>query len=99
MGALSQPESIQDAPVPFLGWSLRCLIGELEGDDELHTFESINPPDTYDLLLKTLAFAAPIHSTPIDSNWTRCVFSPDIYRTNAVSKYKPVDWKVRPVPS
>ena len=60
MGVQSQPEKLQDTPIPFLGQSFCCLIGELEGQEDLHTYETIDLPETYDLLLRTLSYAAPI---------------------------------------
>jgi hypothetical protein len=52
VGAQSKPVDLQDAPIPFVGQSLRCLVGELA--DEQHDFEfldSIELPETYDTFL------------------------------------------------
>lgn len=101
MGAWSKPAEVQDAPIPFVGRSLRCLVGELA--DERHDFEfldSIEPPETYDTFLRTLSYAAHTDAKPLDSAWTRRVFAEEPYLSNAVrKKYKPVDRKVRPVPT
>ena len=70
MGAQLRPGEIRDAPVPFVGQSLRCLVGELEEQEDLHTFEFIEPPEAYDLLLRVLSYAAPTNPKPIESNWT-----------------------------
>ena len=97
----SGPAKHQDIPIPFVGQSLQCLVGEFE--ETLHEFGScdiLDPPETYDALLQTLAYAAPSNVKPIESPWTSRIFGNDAYSSNAVwKKYKPVDCKVRPVPS
>lgn len=88
-------------PIPFVGRSLRCLVGELE--EPRHDFDSydiFDPPETYDTFLQTLAYAAPLGARPVKSPWTNRVFSESYSSSLAVRKrYKPVDRKVRPVPS
>ena len=63
-------------------------------------FEFIEPPEAYDLLLRVLSYAAPTNPKPIELNWMQRVFPEETYQTNVVRrKYKPIDHKVRPVPS
>jgi hypothetical protein len=102
VGAQSEPVEIQDAPIPFVGRSLRCLVGELaEERPEFEFLDSIEPPETYDALLRTISYAAHPDARPVDSAWTRRVFAEEPYWSNVATrkKYKPVDRKVRPVPT
>ena len=88
-------------PIPFVGRSLRCLVGKLEeSQHDLNFYDILDPPETYDTLLQTLAYAAPLKAKPLESPWTTRVFS-ERYSSNLAvrKKYKPVDCKVRPVPS
>ena len=91
----------QDVPIPFVGWSLQCLVGELEeSPHDLDSYDNLDPPETYDTLLQTLSYVAPLGAKPLESPWTTRVFSAQYSSNLAVrKKYKPVDRKVRPVPS
>lgn len=86
-------------PVPSLGSSLRCLVGEAVYYDDLNSVLSLTPPDTYDSLLRTVSYAAPLSAVPYATDWTRRAFSEQTYNASPVKHYKPVDRKVRPVPS
>jgi hypothetical protein len=82
---------------------LQCLVGGLT-DEDLDSFSlaSLLPPETYDPLLRTLSFAAPEGTKPIISPWTLRALTEEPYclTVNAARKrYKPVDRKVRPVPT
>ena len=87
--------------IPFVGRSLWCLVGELkEQQHDLNFYNILDPPETYDTLLLNLAYAAPLEAKPLKSPWTARVFSKQYSSNLAVrKKYKPVDCKVRPVPS
>ena len=101
MGAQSRPDEFQDAPVPFVGRSLRCLVGELQEERQDYEFlDDMEPPESYDALLQTLSYASPSDAKPLETAWTKRVFTENVYSTNVVrKKYKPVDRKVCPVPS
>ena len=76
-------------------------MGELEEPQhDLNFYDILDPPETYDTLLRTLAYAAPLEARPIQSPWTNRVFNESYSSSLTVrKKYKPVDRKVRPVPS
>ena len=62
--------------------------------------DDIEPPETYDTFLQTLSYASPSDAKPLETAWTIRVFTDSEYSSNMVrKKYKPVDRKVRPVPS
>jgi hypothetical protein len=77
------------------------LVGKVEDNwQDFHFLDSINPPETYDTLLRTISYAAPIDSKPLEMLWMQQVFAEGPYKTNVIrKKYKPVDCKVCPVPS
>ena len=63
-------------PIPFVGQSLQCLVGELEeSQHDLDSYDNLDPPETYDTLLQTLSYAAPLGAKPLESPWTTRVFS------------------------
>ena len=90
--------------VPCIGRSFWCLVGELvANEDDIGLLTSLDPPESYDSLLRTFSFAASKSTNPLDSSWTRRALS---WSDSAYSypiarkrKYKPVDRKVRPVPT
>jgi hypothetical protein len=70
-------------------------------DEDLGTLSFLDPPEVYDSLLRANFYAAQRSVVPLDTPWTRRALSDDSYRVvrAARKKYKPVDRKVRPVPS
>jgi len=78
---------------------MQCLVGERDNEDT-SLISSLIPPETYDSLLRSFYYAAPSSSTPLETSWTqRALTEGRTWRTNAARKYKPVDRKVRPVPT
>ena len=72
----SGPVQHQDMPIPFVGWLLQCLVGELEEPQhDLDSYDNLDPPETYDTLLQTLAYVAPLGAKPLESPWTTRIFS------------------------
>ena len=85
MGALSRPDEFQDAPVPFVGWSLLCLVGELEEEQQDYEFlDDIELPETYDTFLQTLSYVSPSDAKPLEIAWTKYVFTDSEYSSNMV---------------
>ena len=80
---------------------ISCLAGLATYDDEfIDQTRLILPPETYDSLLRTAIYAAPTDSSLITTSWTTRVLAPSPrFLYAAKRKYKPVDRKVRPVPS
>lgn len=79
-----------------------------EGEDE-EEVDWREPPESYDNLLHRFVYSAPRQFVPRDTPWTRRIFELDVSREgNTIltanvlqkqTKYKPVDRKVRLVPS
>ena len=69
MGAQSEPQSIEGAPIPIFGRTISCLAGFATYDDDLiERLRLIFPPESYDSLLRTMIHAAP--ASPISTPWT-----------------------------
>ncbi len=91
-------------PQATLGRSLQALIG----NPTLSDFDSLilaNPPEQYDNLLRYISHASVNFSHILDTPWTTRALSHNNYARNfhtnltTKRKYKPVDQKVRPVPT
>jgi hypothetical protein len=55
----SKPVQHQDVLLHFVGQSLWCLVGELkELQHDLNFYDILDPPETHNTLLLTLAYAA-----------------------------------------
>ena len=83
-----------------IGRSLLGLLGDPEYQNETQ-LQSLSPSPVYDQLLRQVN-ACIRHSNPIKTAWTsRALFHAGIHRQNKVAKakYKPVERKVRPVPT
>jgi len=81
---------------------ISCLAGIITYDDDenLERSKILFPPDTYDSLLCRAIYAAPAHTTLVQSSWTTQALAPPPWTASlAKRKYKPVDRKVRPVPT
>jgi hypothetical protein len=94
----------QGVSVPSVGRSFRCLVGELvANEDDLALLSCLDPPKTFDELVRTFSFAAMAPTNPLDTSWTRQALSwgDSSYGSSAAQKrkYKPVDHKVWPVPT
>ncbi|GLB42559.1 hypothetical protein LshimejAT787_1200080 [Lyophyllum shimeji] len=98
--ACSQTALRQDASVPRFGRSLNALLGSYDYNDTPELTE-LCPPEAYDNILRSVAYATPTSSKPLVTPWTRRAFSPAPRLTalQTRTKYKTVDRKVRPVPS
>lgn len=79
----------------------------LRAQGEEDECEERDPPESYDVLLRKVALASPIPIRPKSTPWTKRVFEEGgegegVLSSNVLqrrTKYKPVDRKVRPVPS
>ena len=75
----------------------------IANEDDLGLLTSLELPETYDILLRAFSFAASAPTNPLDTSWTRRALSWNnpSYGFSAAQKrkYKPVDRKVRPVPT
>lgn len=96
--AYPKPGPDQDASVPTLGCSLHALMGTYSFDSP--SFISyLEPPETYDFILQKVAHCSPRSSRPFLTPWTRHALTYESNPLQSRTKYKPVDKKVRPVPS
>lgn len=67
-------------------------------DNTADCISSLEPPGQYDAFLRQFYYTAPANTTPRESPWVDRALGPNL--TSApVKRYKPVDRKVRPVPS
>jgi hypothetical protein len=102
MGAQPKPQPSEGAPVPILGHLISCLARMATYDNDfVERSKLILPPESFDSILRMMIYAAPANTTLIDTPWTTCAWAPPSYMTSLATKhkYKPVDRKVRPVPT
>ncbi|TFY52589.1 hypothetical protein EVJ58_g9929 [Rhodofomes roseus] len=87
--------------IPQLGRSLSALIGDRKFLDSgnVHVLAQLNPPHTFDSLLRSVSFSSPDHPQPVRSPWTDRALGQQGASANAARRYKPVARKVRPVPT
>ncbi|OSC96481.1 DNA/RNA polymerase, partial [Trametes coccinea BRFM310] len=90
--------------IPVIGRTIRCLLGDASYLEDFDTFMAafqMDPPSTYDPLLRAVEYSISSPSFPLDTRWvTRALAEPAQERSvAAVRKYKPVARKVRPVPT
>lgn len=86
----------------MLGRSIQALIGNSQFSNHISLL-SAEPPEHFDKILRLASYASTA-TTPINTRWTRRAIlpSPEHHfesRAAAKKKYKPVDRKVRPVPT
>ena len=93
-----KPGSDQDTSIPTLGHLLHTLMGTY-GFDFPSFVSNLEPPKTYDLLLKNVAHCTPRMSRLLLTPWTRRTLTYESNPLQTRKKYKTVDKKVRPVPS
>ena len=92
-----------------MGRALHTLLGDVSHTkdfDSCVTAISLDPPASYDTLLRQAEYAMDAPASPFASAWSARALSshfPSTLTTRSVSagarKYKPVDRKVRPVPT
>lgn len=86
-----------------MGRTLDILLGDVHSSSDFDHFASaceLVPPDSYDFLLRSAEFALDTPSQPFLTPWTSralASYTPNV--SAAVRRYKPVDRKVRPVPT
>lgn len=93
-----------DLPIiPHLSSILNTLLGDVHYscDFEASVFAiQLCPSDSFDYLLRSVEYSMSTPTKPFITPWTlRALSSHDSYISAGVRKYKPVDRKVRPVPS
>lgn len=71
---------------------------DFDSTDDLQIAAVLDPPDTYDSLLRMAEYASPFHTNPLPTPWVTRALSTHTYVSHG-AKYKPVHRKVRPVPS
>ncbi len=91
-------------PLPQIGRTFRCLLGESRFCEDGDTVESaiqLRPPPQYDSLLRTIEYSIDSASVPFRTPWVSRALSESSLERNAfpVRRYKPVARKVRPVPT
>ena len=85
---------------PQLGRGLYSLLGDEKYSDSwtLDHVTSLNPPPSFDTLIRTASYVLTSNSQHLRTEWTSRALGMDV-KVYATKKYKPVDKKVRPVPS
>ena len=93
-------------PPATLGRSLYALLGDVSNfsPSELEIMQSLFPPSEYDPFLRSFflrSSSLSLDSLMLSTNslWVRRALSEDTWHTSAAKRYKPVDRKVRPVPT
>lgn len=91
-------------PLPQIGRTFRCLLGESAfcGDgDTVETAIQLRPPPQYDSLLRSFEYSIDSFSVPFQTPWvSRALSESTLERTSyPARRYKPVARKVRPVPT
>lgn len=99
----SAPLHIDLPIIPRLGSILNTLLGDVHYSRDFEASVSaiqLCPPDSFDYLLRSAEYSMSMPAKPFITPWTlRALSSHDSYVSAGVRKYKPVDRKVRPVPS
>ena len=89
-------------PSATIGRSLYALLGwpiDTYSAQEKHILSILNPPIEYDSLLRHIAYTNFIRMTPLKSPWVQRALVNNPLPVSAMRRYKPVDRKVRPVPT
>jgi hypothetical protein len=95
------PGSSQDMSEATIGRSFLCLTGCADFSSFDSDFLSY-PPESFDKLLRIFSYVSPPSAVPLRTSWTDRAFGVSREFDSSLAtkrKYKPVDRKVRPVPS